>query len=124
MAPAGSFFPYSHDEGGPADKAGGSTPHPDDPVSSIGYDPNPSHPTAMGKDDSMAFPSSPASKEAGDGLVYSPTREMEPRSSSSPATADGFVVPVRTTMDVDYSVPDGKAEIYSPSRGLKGQTAE
>src|SRR5437016_6857818 len=123
MAPSSSYFPYSHDEGGPADKAGGSTPHSDsDGVGSVAYDPNPAHPTAMGKDDSMAFPTEAASKSAGDALVYSPA--YDPGSGDVPATAGGFVVDVRTTQDVDYSVPDGKAQASSPHRGLPGQPAK
>jgi hypothetical protein len=70
----------------------------------------------------MAFPSSPASKSGGDALVGTPA--YDPGASDVPAVASGFVTPVRTTEQVECSVPDGQAEIYSPQRGLTGQTAK
>lgn len=91
-----------------------------DEIYSCGYDPNPSHPTTGSKDDSMALPSQPASKSAGDALVYSPG--YDPGQGSSEASPSGLWG--RTTESVDYSLPDGRAEIYSPERGLTGQTAK
>ena len=87
-----------------------------DEIYSTAYDPNPSHPTTGGKDDSMAFPSSPASKSAGDAVVGSGA--YDPGQGSSGATPDGLCG--RTTEKVDYTVP-GQGEIYSPG-GLIGQT--
>lgn len=89
-------------------------------IYSCGYDPNPSHPTTGGANDSMAFPSSPASKSGGDALVGSVG--YDPGQSAGEAVSGGEWG--RTTEQVDYSVPDGRAEIYSPERGLTGQTAK